>query len=263
MERQYTGTLSDAQIRDYCQGKRLITKNFNRNNIKQCCYELRASNRYFVCGANLQQACDATQYGYILIKPQQSIVVVTMESLSLPNDILGRILTKGKLFSIGLQPVNTYADPGFSGPLGIVLYNSSTNFIKIPIGKEIAKLEFSKLYAPVEQPYDGQHGGDLDNWIYPANMILSEEERKRDRRIESNGKEVERAYGQDLGLLYKKLEVTSHFIIPALIIYFVLMLILIAILSDVGAFDTFFSICVGLASNLIVAFVTYFYTRRR
>lgn len=263
MEGQYTGTLSDAQIRDYCQRECLIRNNFNEDNIKQCCYELRASNKYFVCDGSLQQACDATQYGYILIKPQQSIVVVTMENLSLPNNILGRILTKGKLFSIGLQPVNTYADPGFSGPLGIVLYNSSTNFIKIPIGKEIAKLEFSKLHANVEHPYDGQHGGDLDNWIYPANMILSEEERKRDRRIESKGKEVERAYGQDLGQLYKRLEATSRYIVPGLIIYFVLILILIAALSDVDAFGTFFSICVGIASNLLVAFCTYFYTRSR
>ena len=97
--------------------------------------------------------------GYnLLLKPKQTLVVITMESLRLPANVLGRILTKGVLFSIGILPVNTYADPGFSGRLGLVLHNLSNSYIRITPGDPIAKIEFSRLQNAVHRPYEGQHG---------------------------------------------------------------------------------------------------------
>ena len=68
-----------------------------------------------------------------------------MERISLPDRLLGRVLAKGQLFSIGILPVCTYADPGFDGRLGITLFNFSRHYISIKPGQPIAKIEFSIL----------------------------------------------------------------------------------------------------------------------
>src|SRR5690606_30072793 len=132
----------------------LITEEFEEKNIKQSCYELRASNIYYDINS-ADRKIELKEDEYILIKPKALVVIMTYETLEMPANILGRILTKGKLFSVGLLPVNTYADPGFSGRLGIVFSNLSNNYIKITPKESIAKIEFSKLENNVERPYHG------------------------------------------------------------------------------------------------------------
>ena len=43
-----------------------------------------------------------------------------------------------------------------------------------------AKIEFSKLQNAVLNPYKGQHGYQTQIWPIPSEMILSEEEIKKD-----------------------------------------------------------------------------------
>jgi dCTP deaminase len=66
-------------------------------------------------------------------------VLITAEDLAIPDDILVRVVSKGSLFSIGLSPVATYADPGFTGNLGIVTENISDKYVELPQGEAIAK----------------------------------------------------------------------------------------------------------------------------
>jgi dCTP deaminase len=127
-----------------------------------------------------------------------------MESLELPADMLGRVLLKGKLFSLGLMPVNTYADPGFFGRLGIVLFNASNNYLRVRPGDPIAKIEFCRLARPVQRPYRGQHGYRSEIWPLTEHMILSEPEIQSDQRIGDTVEELTRAYGQDLGTVLTK-----------------------------------------------------------
>ena len=58
----------------------------------------------------------APEYGgYILLKPRHSIAVIVKEAVNLPNDILGRILTKVVCFRSVLCQSTLYADPVFLG----------------------------------------------------------------------------------------------------------------------------------------------------
>ena len=88
----------------------------------------------------------------ILIKPGHRVVLITLEELVVPPDIIARVVSKGSLFSIGLSPVCTYADPGFHGNLGIVTQNISDKYIELPIGEPIAKVDFSKLKKRLIDP---------------------------------------------------------------------------------------------------------------
>ena len=147
------GTLGDTEIKKLCEEGFLIEEDFEPKGIKQACYELRCGNIYYQVPENKRFVVD--DKSYLLLKAKQTLVVITKESLRLPPDILGRILTKGALFSIGILPVNTYADPGFSGQLGIVLHNLSNSYIRIKCGEPIAKIEFSRLLHPVDSPMMG------------------------------------------------------------------------------------------------------------
>ncbi len=176
------GTLADSEIVRLAKAGELITHNFSEGSVKQACYELRASEVYYEPPDGQSKTA---QNGRIVIRPRHLVVVITEETIALPNNMLGRILSKGQLFSVGLVPVNTYADPGFSGRLGIVLQNVSDNYIKISPGDCIAKLEFSRLELPVSAPYDGQHGYQTKLWPFQSDNVLNPDEVKAYKKLEN------------------------------------------------------------------------------
>lgn len=256
------GTLSDFDIMNYCREGKLIIENYCEKNIRQACYELRASNIcYDLVNGNKKNVLKEGEY--ILIKPKQMIVIITMEKLELSSDILGRILTKGKLFSIGLLPINTYADPGFVGQLGVVFNNLSNNFIKIHPGEAIAKIEFSKLENPVNRPYSGQHGYQTKIWPTPEEMILTEEEIKKDKRIKTVEEEIELSYGEGVGQIINRVFKFERYLILSTAFYLLFSLILIAILANERVLSPITSVIIGVISNVVFQLLVYFSTRLR
>ncbi len=193
------GTLPDSEIKSMCVNGQLIVENYEAGCVQQACYELRAGTVYYDLGSSPPTRHSLDGGGHILLKPKQLLVSITMETLRLPLDILGRILTKGKLFSIGVLPVNTYADPGFVGNLGLVLYNLSNRYLRIAVGTPIAKIEFSRLEEPVQDGYHGQHGYRTQIWPVPSDMVVSSEDLQADPRIGTDLEETAEAYGDRIG----------------------------------------------------------------
>jgi dCTP deaminase len=256
------GTYSDAAIREMGLAGKLIVENFDERNIKQACYELRASKLYYEPPQpQTQEASD-----FILLRPNQLIVVITLESIELPANVLARILTKGQLFSIGIQPVNTYADPGFSGRLGIVLHNASTNYIRINPGDAIAKLEFSRLERAVEKPYQGQHGYQTKIWPIPVDNVLSAAELQaciKNGRVGNSVDEIERTHGPLVGRVIRRVYGFERRLLISAAVYFICT---IALLAAAGT-DTFKSVTVnllvGVGANLVFSVLIYLGTNLR
>lgn len=163
------GVIVDFEIKRLCEDGILIAKNYDKRFVKQTCYELRVGDiawyTYKRDPALRKQSI--RNQGGVYIPPKGYVTIITMEELKIPEDCVGRIMTKGQLFSIGISAVNTYADPGFNGPLGITLINHSSKPIFIPIGKPIAKIEFIKLTKAVSDPYKGHHLQAGDLWPIP------------------------------------------------------------------------------------------------
>src|SRR5437899_640038 len=90
------GTLPDHEIERLANDGQLITENFSPGGLKQACYELRAGSIFYypLVSDERQLVPDG---GYIPVKPRQTIVIISMESFSLPSDVLARIMTKGQL----------------------------------------------------------------------------------------------------------------------------------------------------------------------
>lgn len=258
------GTLSDEEIKKLCTNGSIITENFIDKNIKQACYELRASNIYYDL-ANENKKYVLNNEEYILLKPKQLIVIITMESLDLPDNILGRILTKGTLFSIGLLPVNTYADPGFSGKLGIIFNNLSNNYIKIIPGQSIAKIEFSRLQKQVAKKYNGQHGYQTEIWPVKNDLILTPDEIKKDNRISHIPDEIELSYGKEIGNLVRRIFVFEKHLIFASVLYLLFSVLLIGAMLSKGAnaesiISPVTGVILGVLSNIIFGFGMYIIT---
>jgi len=179
------GTLNDTDIEASCQIGVLIEENYDPKRVKQACYELRCGTIFYRQSEKYKRFV-VEEGGNIVIKPGDTLVIITYESLKLPADIIGRIFTKGVLFSLGIVPVKTYADPGFSGRLGIVMSNISGNYIKLSPGEPIAKIEFSRLQYPVTKPYDGQHGYQTEIWPLRLDLLMTEEEIRTDPRTSTD-----------------------------------------------------------------------------
>lgn len=250
-----TGTLNDSNIIELCEKHNLlIEKNYEKDKVKQCCYELRASVKYIILSRGEEsQSCsmDTDKEDYILIKPHNQVVIITEEKLNIPDNIVGRIMTKGKLFSVGLIPVNTYADPGFKGQLGIVFSNISNNYIKINHLDSIAKIEFSKIIKPVNRTYTGQHGYETGIWPIPNSNILSKNEIKNNPKIfDSELDELESIYGKLIGTQFKKVYKYQRGVMVAFTAYVIINLLLF-IFIDGGSTSHVMNIIIGIITNII------------
>lgn len=261
----YIGTLNDIAIETLCSKGILVSRNYKPENVSQACYELSAGNIYYDITQNFKRI-DISEEGfeYILIKPKQSVVIITKEELNIPDNVIGRVLTKGNLFSIGLLPVNTYADPGFQGNLGIILHNNSINYLKLKEDELIAKIEFSALQEPVNTRYNGQHGYKTKIWPIPVEYSLTDDEIRTDARIGTAESEIEQIYGSRYSAVIHRLLGVEKKLLLAAIMYFTFSILLVTFLIYIekSAWITnLLAIIFGLVSNLI-SFLLYLQNRK-
>jgi len=253
------GTLNDKQIIEMCRKQILIEKGFSEENVKQACYELRAGLVYYdlTVGSDPIPVKDGES---VLIKPRHLVVLITRESLLLPSDILGRILSKGSLFSLGLTPVNTYADPGFSGNLGIVFFNVSSKYVRIPVGMSIAKIEFSRLSKAVERPYDGQHGYQSSIWPIRTDLLMSDSQATKDHRVGTPIEELTLQYGEHFGALVKRVFVYERRLIYLTMAILLTNFIVLLFLQSATCRDNVLVIGLGIVSNVFAILITLLVT---
>jgi dCTP deaminase len=259
------GVLTDDDIAYEVSNGRLITRNFSQENVKQACYELRAGEVYYdLSGGGDQIAVSDEASSFILLKPHQQIVVITYESLAVPADVVGRVLLKGKLFSLGILPVHTYADPGFKGRLGIVLFNSSANFIRIRVREPLAKIEFERLPKPVSHPYSGQHGFETEIWPLPRQMILDRSKATADRRVGTFDEEVRRAFGPEISTAFARVFRYERRLLISVIAYVGVSVVIVIYVESTGRpLSLLFAFVVGLLTNIVSGLLTVFATRTR
>ena len=155
-------TLTDVEIDAEMSNGNLI-KNGDRGQLSGAFYELRMGNVYYDLTEN-DHPIRLNAGEEVLIKPGHRVVLITQEELIVPDEMVVRVVSKGSLFSIGLSAVATYADPGFSGRMGIVTQNVSDRYLLLPQGESIAKAEFTKLSGKVNRSYKGQHGYQTKIW---------------------------------------------------------------------------------------------------
>ena len=254
MDDTHYGTLNDAEIKSAAKMGSLIIDEFIESNVKQACYEIRAGNIYFDLNNNIESGGEKHTIqddDVIVFKPHQTIVIISKEKFHLPNDILARILTKGSLFSVGLSPVNTYADPGFFGHLGIVLSNISHHYLKVKCGEAIAKIEFERLRSPVEVPYHGQHSFETGIWPVRTDFIIKDSDINTFVPNVNQIEEIKSAYGKNVANIMERILITERRFIFASIVLIIVNLILISVSAGEHWLTNVQSAIVGIITNAL------------
>jgi dCTP deaminase len=181
-------TLSDIEIKVEINAQRLV-RNADLQHLAGACYELRLGNVYYDLtegGRRFQLTPGET----VLVKPGHRVVLITFEELDVPPDVLVRVVSKGSLFSVGLSPVATYADPGFCGNMGIVTENVSDKYIELPQGEPIAKADFTRLTTSAGKLYQGQHGFQMGIWPIKTHLQKTHADVAGDARVLSEKAEA-------------------------------------------------------------------------
>jgi dCTP deaminase len=90
-----------------------------------------------------------------VIHPGSFCLGSTLETVTIPNDIVARVDGKSSLGRLGLLVHATagYVDPGWTGKLTLELSNQSQMPIALYYGMRIAQISFIELTTPVDRPY--------------------------------------------------------------------------------------------------------------
>jgi dCTP deaminase len=245
-------TLSDVDILDAIDSQALI-RNADADRVAGACYELRMGNVYY----------DLTEAGkrfalapgeHVLIKPGHRVVLITAEELEVPADILVRVVSKGSLFSIGLSPVATYADPGFDGNLGIVTENVSDKYIELPQGEPIAKADFTRLTSAAGKLYQGQHGFHMGIWPIKTHFQKAHADVSGDDRVLSEKAEALALLPEATRSVIRRIESTQFITDIGLVCAIILNAIALFLTS--GKFvDAFYGVVGNLVASAVLGIV--------
>jgi dCTP deaminase len=117
-----------------------------------------------------------------VIQPGSFCLGSTVETITLPNDIVARVDGKSSLGRLGLLVHATagYVDPGWQGRLTLELSNQSQMPIALYYGMRIAQISFLRMSTPVDRPYGSPGlGSKYQGQTGPTPSKISEEFRPR------------------------------------------------------------------------------------
>lgn len=157
-----TTLLTDEQVEE----SNLIVEDFDPSLLRGCCYEFRVGPICYVYNYEEKTTRQLDRQAH-LIQPMETITIVTMEKVSLDRWHFLNLWAKGSMFSVGLTPICTAADPGFVGHLGITITNLSVRPVSLKVGTRFVKGAFFRLGREVKHAYVGQHGDAELSWPYP------------------------------------------------------------------------------------------------
>jgi dCTP deaminase len=209
-------TLSDVGIKAAMAEGRLVVGGSD-SQVGAACYEIRMGSVYYDLTEG-EKRVEVSAGGHVLIKPGHRVVLISLEELSIPDDVIARVTSKGSLFSVGLSPVSTYADPGFKGNLGVVTQNLSDKYIQLPLGEPIAKVDFSLLSTSAAVPYHGQHGFKTQIWPIKHHLQKAYREVAADPRVVSELEEAYRILPHATGQVLRQIHLKQRMIDIAIVV---------------------------------------------
>lgn len=146
--------LVDKDIKERINDKQLIIFGYNEDNVNGVSYDLTIECIYADGDDNV------AEYD---IAPGETVFVKSMEKLSIPNDILGRVGEKNSRMRQGLKVDAPHYQPGHVTYAYIRVQNISKNIITLKKGAKIAQIFFEKLTQVPDMPYSAQESASFQN----------------------------------------------------------------------------------------------------
>jgi dCTP deaminase len=104
---------------------------------------------------NLSEPVEIRQDKPFLLNAGEFVLASTLESITIPDDIVGRLEGKSSLGRIGLLIHSTagYVDPGWHGNLTLELSNVAKLPVTLYYKMAIGQISFLRLTSPVDKAY--------------------------------------------------------------------------------------------------------------
>ena len=163
--------LSDGEIKKELAGGRLVLAPYDAGLIQPSSVDMRL-DRYFRVFNNskythidpAQQQDDLTTLvepqgdDPFVLHPGEFVLGSTLEVVTLPDDLAGRLEGKSSLGRLGLLTHSTagWIDPGFTGHITLELSNVANLPITLWPGMKIGQLCLFRLASPADHPYGSQ-----------------------------------------------------------------------------------------------------------
>lgn len=160
--------LSDRTIKEELAKGRIVIEPLDPENIQPASVELRLDRQFLVFRNSRRPFIDVHENVYditdaveiddeapFVLHPGEFVLAGTLESVTLPDDIVARLEGKSSLGRLGLLIHSTagYVDPGWSGRLTLELSNVANLPIMLYYGMRIGQISFLRLTTPAEHPY--------------------------------------------------------------------------------------------------------------
>ena len=104
-----------------------------------------------------------------IVQPGEFVLGVTMESITVPDDLVVRVEGRRSLGRLGIIVHSTagFVDPGFSGTITLEISNLNRMPVALYPGMRVCQLAFEEMSSPAETPYNMKPGSKYQNQILP------------------------------------------------------------------------------------------------
>lgn len=112
-----------------------------------------------------------------IMQPGDFALASTIESLELPDDLLGRLEGRSSIARLGITVHSTAAvfEPGWVGTATMELSNLGRMAVALYPGMRICAFSFETLSSPVSMPYRNKKNNKYSGQVSPRASQLSEE----------------------------------------------------------------------------------------
>lgn len=164
--------LSDGDIKKALESKKIIIEPSldYSTQLGSCSIDLRLGNAFRVFDYSRYPYIDPTRKDYsneitkevvvkegdnFIMQPGDFVLAVTLETVKIPADLMGRLEGRSSLGRLGLVVHSTASifDPGWDGKPVLELGNLGRMAISLTPGMRICAMTFEELSSPAEIPY--------------------------------------------------------------------------------------------------------------
>ena len=161
--------LSDRTIKEEIAKGRIVIEPLNPAYIQPASIDIHLDNKLLVFKTwrhpfyidvkqnadDLSETVKISEDSSFLLNAREFVLASTLESITLPDDIVARLEGKSSLGKIGLLPHSTagYVDPGWHEHLTLELSNVAKLTVTLYYKMAIGQISFLRLTSPVERLY--------------------------------------------------------------------------------------------------------------
>jgi dCTP deaminase len=175
--------LSDRSIREAIESGRLGVEPFDPQLIQPSSIDVRLDRKFLVFRNTKRAFIDVKQPADDLMElievgpdepmflhPHEFVLGSTLERVSIPNDLVGRLEGRSSLGRLGIVIHSTagFLDAGWGGHVTLEISNLANLPVALYPGMRIGQISFVEMTTPADTPYGPGRGSKYSNQQLPT-----------------------------------------------------------------------------------------------